>query len=248
MKTDLLQKISPFFSGWNETLIWSVLQGHMGVALADDDENPRAAQVSLGDFCFFAGEPSAAFASRALTREIVPKDESWHAAIEEAFGERAEKRLRYAIKKEPDAFSRETLQTFVSSLPNEFTLRCFDREILAQAARENWSCDFRGCFLSAEDFLTRGIGIAAMYGETFVAGASSYSVYDGGFEIEIDTHPDFRRRGLATACGAKLILEALNRNLYPSWDAFDLRSVALAEKLGYHLDHPYPTYMLKNKP
>ncbi|MEZ4629059.1 MAG: GNAT family N-acetyltransferase, partial [Eubacteriales bacterium] len=29
------------------------------------------------------------------------------------------------------------------------------------------------------------------------------------------------------------------------WDAFDKRSVHLAEKLGYHLDHPYVMYMVK---
>ena len=48
--------------------------------------------------------------------------------------------------------------------------------------------------------------------------ASSYTVYRGGIEIEIDTHPDHRRRGLARACGAALMLECLKRGLY-SWDA-----------------------------
>lgn len=70
-----------------------------------------------------------------------------------------------------------------------------------------------------------------------------YTIYPGGIEIEIDTKPDYRGRGLATACGAALILECLRRGLYPSWDAHDLRSVALAEKLGYHRDHPYPVYV-----
>lgn len=248
MQQELLQKIAPLFSGWDETLIWTVLQGHMGYALADDDFNPKAAQIVIGAFCFFAGEPSVAFAAKAATREIIPKDASWHPAIESAFGERAEQRLRYAIKKEPNVFSRETLTRYVNALPQGFSLRLFDREICAQTAREDWSRDFCDCFLSAEDFLARGIGVAAMHGKTFVAGASSYTVYDGGFEIEIDTRKDYRRLGLATACGARLILEALDRNLYPSWDAFDLRSVALAEKLGYQLDHPYPIYMLKEQP
>ena len=63
-------------------------------------------------------------------------------------------------------------------------------------------------------------------------------------EIEIDTKPEYRQLGLATVCGAKVILECLQRNLYPSWDAHDLRSVSLAEKLGYHLDHPYTAYEL----
>lgn len=242
---DLLSKIAPFFDGWNETLIWSVLQGHMGYALADCDEAPAAAQIVLGDFCFFAGCPSVSFAEKAAAREIVPQSEGWCGAIEQAWGSRVEQRLRYAIKKEPGVFSRETLEGYAAALPKEYELRLFDEAICAQALQENWSIDFCSCFENSVDFLKRGLGVAALYEGTLVAGASSYSVYTGGFEIEIDTHPNFRRRGLATACGARLILEALDRSLYPSWDAFDLRSVALAEKLGYHVDHPYPVYMLR---
>ena len=44
---------------------------------------------------------------------------------------------------------------------------------------------------------------------------------------------------MASACGARLILECLTRGIYPGWDAHDRRSLALAEKLGYRLDHPY---------
>ena len=78
-----------------------------------------------------------------------------------------------------------------------------------------------------------------------VSGASSYSRYKNGIEIEIDTKAEFRQKGLAYACGAKLILECLSRNLYPSWDAQNKISVALAEKLGYHYDHEYTAYEVK---
>ena len=83
-----------------------------------------------------------------------------------------------------------------------------------------------------------------LWNGTPVAGAGSYCVYRGGIEIEIDTREDHRRRGLAAACGARLILECLDRGLYPSWDAHDLRSVALAEKLGYRRGDPYPVYWI----
>jgi len=85
--------------------------------------------------------------------------------------------------------------------------------------------------------------VAVLWNGQLVAGASSYTIYPGGIEIEIDTKPEYRDQGLATVCGAALILECLRRGLYPSWDAHDLRSVALAEKLGYHRDHPYPVYV-----
>ena len=61
-------------------------------------------------------------------------------------------------------------------------------------------------------------------------------------ESEIDTRPDHQRRGLARACGARLILECLDRGLYPSWDAHTAASLALAEQLGYRLDHPYTAF------
>ncbi|MEA4914917.1 MAG: GNAT family N-acetyltransferase [Christensenella sp.] len=240
---NLLQKITPLFAGWNETLIWSVLKGHMGYALADNEETPTAAQLVLGDFCFFAGRPSVPFAASAAAREIVLQNENWSDAIERAWGSLVQRKLRYAIKKEPDVFSREMLQMYIEALPKEYELRLFDKAICEQTVRENWSRDFCTCFSDFNDFLHRGFGVAAILDGQLVSGASSYCVYTSGIEVEIDTAPDQRRRGLALACGARLILEALDRGLYPSWDAYDLRSVALAEKLGYHVDHPYVIYL-----
>ena len=63
-----------------------------------------------------------------------------------------------------------------------------------------------------------------------------------GIEIEIGTMEAYRRQGLAQVCGAKLILECMERGLYPSWDAQNRWSVALAQKLGYHFDQAYPAY------
>ena len=39
-----------------------------------------------------------------------------------------------------------------------------------------------------------------------------------------------------------LILRCLKENLYPSWDAQNINSVHLAEKLGYEFDHEYIAY------
>ena len=83
-------------------------------------------------------------------------------------------------------------------------------------------------------------GVEVVLVSSPAAGASSYAVWDGGIEIQIDTRPDLRRRGLALSCGARLILTCLDQGLLPSWDAHDRRSAALAEKLGYRLDRPYP--------
>jgi predicted GNAT family acetyltransferase len=62
----------------------------------------------------------------------------------------------------------------------------------------------------------------------------------------VETHPDHRRRGIATACSAKLILECMERGLYPSWDAANRISVHLAEKLGYREKGAYRVWYLNS--
>ena len=45
------------FDGWNETMIWSCLQGIMGKIYANDSQAPTAAMAVLGDFVFFCRHP-----------------------------------------------------------------------------------------------------------------------------------------------------------------------------------------------
>lgn len=238
---ELLECIAPLFDGWQETMIWSCLQGCMGSAVADDPENPRAALITVGDFCFLAGEPSAELAAQATAPIIGPRDERWCAVIEDVWGPRVERAARYAIKKEPGVFDVAHLRALAAP-PKGYALRQIDAALYERTMAEDWSRDLCALFADAADYARRGVGVVALCEGELVAGASSYAVYRGGIEIEIDTRFDYRRRGLATACGAALILLCLERGLYPSWDAHDLRSVALAEKLGYHMDAPYTVY------
>jgi predicted GNAT family acetyltransferase len=110
------------------------------------------------------------------------------------------------------------------------------------AKQEDWSRDLCSQFPTYEEYEKYGLGFVAVYEGKIVSGASSYTVYETGIEIEIDTKMEFRRNGLAIACASALILECLNRGIYPSWDAANKESVALSEKLGYHFDKEYVTY------
>lgn len=76
--------------------------------------------------------------------------------------------------------------------------------------RENiWANDLVSQYKDYKTYKNLGLGIVVIKDGELVAGASSYSRYDKGIEIEIDTRVDHRRKGLAYACGAKLILECL---------------------------------------
>lgn len=238
-----VHKVAPFFDGWKETLIWSCLQECMGYVIADNDENPSAALITVGDFCFLAGAPNHALSAQATAPIIIPKNEGWNKVIKSVWGNQVDKGLRYAIKKEPNVFDVNKLNKYANNLPHTCVLKLFDEKIYECSLREKWANDFCSQFADYNDYSKRGLGVAAIYQNKLVSGASSYTVYNAGIEIEIDTKPEFRQQGFATACGARLILECLKRGLYPSWDAHDLRSVALAEKLGYHMDSPYTVYI-----
>lgn len=239
---------APIFGGWEETMIWSCLQGVMGHIYADDKAKPLSAMAILGDFCFLAGSPDEELASYKpewCTQDfiiIVPQNRQWGAVIEKCYGDKARKVVRYAMKKEPDIFNRNRLENIIEQLPSEYTLRMIDEPVFHECRKENWCGDLVSQFADYNSYQRMGLGVVVMRDEVPVAGASSYTVYQGGIEVEIDTKMEYRRRGLATVCGAKLILECLDRGWYPSWDAQNLWSVALAEKLGYHFSHEYDAY------
>lgn len=250
LKKEDMYRIAPIFEGWKETLIWSCLQGYMGEAWVDDIQDPKSVQIITGDFCFFAGIPNIElvknipehFPSQCIL--MIPQDDQWGNLIEQVYKNNCNRFMRYAIKKEPDIFDTEKLRSYIERLPSEYSIRKIDEEIYNKVKTEEWSEDLCSQFPTYNDYEKYGLGFVVLHDSKIVCGASSYTVYDKGIEIEIDTKKEYRRKGLALACASRLILECLDRGLYPSWDAANRGSVFLAEKLGYHFDKEYTTYSI----
>lgn len=237
------EQVAHLFGNWEETMILSCLQGVMGSIYAPDVACPRSAAAQLNDFCFLAGEPCGELVEFFRGRNLIltPQNQEWERMMESVCGNGA-RQIRYAIKKEPDCFDTAKLEALVHSLPEQYCLRQIDRELYHQCLASGWSRDLVSGFPTYGDYERLGLGFVVTEQSNVVSGASSYSRYRGGIEIEIDTVQEYRRRGLAAAAGAALILECLRRGWYPSWDAHNRASVALAEKLGYSLSHEYPVY------
>lgn len=243
-------RVAPLFEGWPEYLLRAVLDGEMGEAYAT--QSGAAALLYVADFGFLAGDAQDAQAEelaqtlphpeRRDTQYWVPRDEAWAGVIRRALGERAREAQRYAIRKDVHRFDEAKLRALAGTLPAGCELRAVDGPCYRMALAEEWSRDLVANFGGEADFLARGLGVVALQGGRLVSGASSYTVYHGGIEVEIDTRADCRRQGLATACGAGLLLACFARGLYPSWDAHSMASVGLAEKLGYVYAHPYTVF------
>lgn len=242
------KKAEILFDDWQETMVWSCLQNIMGNIYVTDQQDPKSALAVLGQFYYLAGVPDRELALykpdwyRPDFRILVPRDEGWTDLIVREYGSRAERFTRYAIKKEPDVFEREKLQNAVASLPDGYSLEMIDKRLFKLCMESEWSRNFVSQYDDYDMYKKLGLGVLILKDGIPVSGASSYSIYREGIEIEVDTREDYQRRGLACICAAKLILECLDRGLYPSWDAHNLQSVALSEKLGYHLDHEYTAF------
>lgn len=242
------EKLKELFGDWQETLIWSCFQNVMGCMFANDKNEPTAAMAMLGDFCFLAGEPDEElilYKPEYCKKEfiiMIPQNDAWARSIETCYKEKAKAVVRYAFKKEPSIFDENVLQSFVAALPNDYTLRAMDEELFYRCKEMEWCRDWVSQYPDYQTYQRYGIGAIILNGREILSGASSYSSYLGGIEIQVDTREDYRRKGFAQICSAKLILECLKRGWYPSWDAQNKWSANLAKKLGYHYSHTYFAY------
>ena len=235
-------KVEKLFEGWEETLIYSCLQKVMGTGDVTDLENPVSAFAFVGCFGFFAGEPDAELVKNKPTGFVimVPQNSEWEKLIETVYPD-AIKRTRYAIKKDT-RFDVEALKENVKMLPDGYEIKPIDDEIYDICMKNPVTADFVSAFGSKEKYLRDGRGLVIFKDGRIVSGVSSYTRYKEGIEIEVDTVEEERRKHLALIACSALILRCLDEGLYPSWDAHNMDSVHLAEKLGYEFDHEYVAY------
>ena len=235
-------KIKALFTGWEETMILSCLQKIMGKIYVTDLENPKSAFAFVGCFGFYTGKPDMEIVRKKPEgfTIMVPQNKEWAQLIEECYPS-AKRVTRYAIKKDT-IFDKIKLQNEISKLPIGYEIHKLDADIYDQCLKNPVMVDFVSAFESKEKYLQIGRGMVILKDGQIVSGASSYTRYKEGIEIEVDTIEAERRKHLATIVCSALILNCLEEGLYPSWDAQNINSVRLAEKLGYEFDHEYVAY------
>ena len=206
-----------------------------------------------GGFSIIAGDAASALASKLVLKWpdgfagselLVPQNEAWEKVIEDTYGDGAIKLTRYALSKTEHNFDTQKLEKWSREVPEGYEIKLMDGKDFDRCAASDWSYDNIANFASREHFCSEGIGVCCLFGETLVCAATPYCVWDKGIEIEIDTHPQHRRKGLARACASRLMLECFRRNLYPSWDAANKMSLDLALSLGYVAASPYTAYYI----
>lgn len=209
--------VANLFEGWEETMVWSCLQGIMGEVLVANPENPKAALAKIGAFRFLAGQPTMNLTEWCRGEDVifVPQDEAWISSIEDRYGTIARPFTRYATRKDT-LFDPQRLLDFAASLPKDYEIKRINKDLYQQCLQEGWSRDLVGSYADYPNFQLLGLGFVILHGQQIVSGASSYSTYKEGIEIEVDTHPAFRQQGLAKAVSAQLVLACLAEGRPPA--------------------------------
>lgn len=250
---DEMHCLRQFYNENLDVVILSCIEGNMGEAWVDDKTEPTRAIVIVADFCYLFGAVDdneddinmKRLLDKALRKIIVIFHNSWIALIEKHYVNRFKKFKRFSIKREPYVFQRNILSSYIKAVESNFEIKRIDEDIYYKALNDAFMADCCSNFSSIDSFLNYGVGYVIMCDNEIISGASSYSYCKGSIEITIGTKEEYRRKGLALACASKLILECLDNNIYPRWDAVNMESVALAEKLGYHFDKEYEVYTIR---
>ncbi|ELP86416.1 hypothetical protein EIN_031170 [Entamoeba invadens IP1] len=246
------------FNNWDETPIWSCLEGTMGHICVDKIPNPKTAIAVISCLSFLAGVPNLEILEKHKNDEtrkeviLIPQNEEWAKLVEKCYSKNVIRYQRFATHKDTQ-FDKDKLRKIVSSLSPSFCLRRIDETIFQQCLFEKWSEDLVGNFSDYSEFKSHGVGYVILKTshstnlelaerEVIISGCSTFTYYNKGIEIEVDTNINYRQQGLATVCSARTILECLDLGMYPSWDADNVVSLKVAEKLGYHFSHPYTAF------
>lgn len=229
----------------------AALDGGMGAAYADDVDNPAVAVIEL-DFDIFtaAASPAAAASTPAAAEEAVRRlrpgasiltaGPEWEALLSGVWGKRLGTRTRVAFS--PGEWTAGELQALIDAPGPDFAVRRIKLPDVARfaALEDSLVCNFA----SLEDFADRGVGFGIDHEGRFVSGCSSFAISPHSLEFEIQTHSDFRNRGLAAATAAAMIAYCLENGLTPCWDAHNETSARLAERIGFTKPAPYTAYFL----
>lgn len=226
--------------------IESIIEGQMGKAFVDDVQYPNVFKIEVGPFFYYAGDVTSTGGQVMLENLtpymlFMPSAPGWIEAGKTMYGERLAGFTRYSFSFE--SITAKHLDHLIRTSAFKDKVRRMDQEFAAQLWGKDHFIDLSD-FDSAEDFVQRGIGFYIKKSDKVVGSAYSSLVCSKGIEVSLFVLDDYRRQGIATILGSCLLKWCQENNMEAHWDAANLESCKLAEKLGYTPQGTYQAHYL----
>ena len=254
MITELSKKdwgiVRPLFDAHRRAraIIFPALDQGRGTLDANSLNPPTVACLHLAILNIVAGDSSSPDATE-LIRKIEPMqlvfgpDPSWTRVIKEQWRERLGVQQRIMLS--PESLDIDHLRNLKSQLPNGYRLEKMDLETIKRLDKRE-SMHIPMFFGSSDEFFKTGLAFCIKFEGEVVSMASTFTPFTDMFEVQVDTFDaSQRRKGLATAVSAALMMHALEHNIVPYWDAENEASLHLALKLVYVQPDYWKAFYLK---
>ena len=226
-----------------------VLEDQMGMAFVDNTDMPSAFMIKIGPFHYFAGNP-ANNGGMEMVKNFQPYNlfmsasAGWAEAFKQVYGERFFQIERYNFSSQNLSIAHAEKLCQASKFAED--VKRMDTALLERLKGQDHFIDVSD-FESPADFEKRGIGYYLEKDGKVIGAAYSSLVCTTGIEVSLFVEEDYRRQGVATVLSANLIRWCLEHNMDAHWDAANLESCQLAEKLGYNPLGSYQAYFLKGQ-
>ncbi|MBD3406975.1 MAG: GNAT family N-acetyltransferase [Candidatus Lokiarchaeota archaeon] len=230
----------------NRAILFQGLRLEIGHLFVDSINNPTTGIFSLDPVHFVAGNPDTSTAIEFL-RKVQPLQfvfiptEKWSKQISTIWGERTIPHKRTRL--DETSLSLDHLRKLREELPSGFNIGPIQNRHLDEIP-SGYLDSIEKLFGSRKNFLKDKFGKSITFKEELASIAYPAFPYINEFEIQVITlnKKDFRQKGLATVACAEMIIDALEHNIVPHWDAANEPSIALAKKLGYSNPVSYYAY------
>lgn len=233
-----------------DALILGTLLSDIGKVYVDDLKNPKNAillRYSRGNMAIFGGTGIRDAAQQLVAKipnktAILCPNENWKESVCKHFDDRIKNKPR--TKMSSAKLDLEYLEKLKKKIPEGYEVVKITDEIINKFSDETiekikYFCD------SIDRFRKDGFGFCILKDGEIVADATNGGInYEKAFELDIETLPNHRRKGLATVVSAHLISYSLENGYDPRWDAANKPSVELALKLGYTDPEEYEIMIL----
>lgn len=245
----LLTKIKEMYSWCRDSMINSFLEGIIGNLWSDDYNMPQSAAIFIGDFVYLSGKPCSDGELIAMMKQkedhsvIVPQSDDWYAYLISG-GLKLKKTTRFYTAIPESGFSKENLDKIIKKIDHldNAVLKKVDEEDYYLLKDCTWENGFVSNFKDYNDYSRNGFGYIIYIDGEIASCTSTFGYYSKGVEIQVATNPKYRQKGLAAICSTAFVAYALEINKIPHWDAGNLFSLRIAQKLGYVADGEYIAY------
>jgi len=229
--------LAPLFADlvWPRSMIDAVLEGCVGTVTAGAGDAPGVAALHAQVFHLLGGDPSLPAAADLVQSlpagQLVVGSAAWYALVKER-RERAPESW-YWRTYDHTRLDASELKRLAGGAHAAYEILPLDAGLLSRVSQNRDQTETEHAFRSDAELLESGFGYCAVQEDRVRSVAVTFTRSSSAVEAQINTHQEHRRRGLATATCASLVLRALEEGLEPHWSAANRRSEGLAEKLGF---------------